>query len=88
MLAAEDKWVSIPVCHEIGFFPWRKVTVSSANVWGGERGWGDKWWKVLKMTCLFLFGIDRNNLALGRQSGSRGAGGWLLLCACLWAEHG
>jgi len=49
MLAAEGKWVSIPVRHEIRFFPGRKVTVSSVHLWGGERGSEDKWWKVPEM---------------------------------------
>ena len=36
-----------------------------------ESTWNDK--------CLFLIGIDRNNLALGKQTGLPWAGGWLLL---------
>lgn len=58
MLAAEGERVIIPVQQENRFFPWRKETVSSVHLWGGDRQWEDKWWKVPKIS----FGADSNKL--------------------------
>lgn len=79
MLAAEGKWVIIPVHQENRFFPCRKVTVSSVHLWGGERQWEDKWWKVPKIS----FGIDSNNPTRELGDGCAawhimGRGGWWL----------
>lgn len=62
MLAAEDKWVSIPVCHRVVLFPRRKVTAQRIHLKGGGRGWEEKQWKGTKIlnsvsACLLLTGI-------------------------------
>lgn len=62
MLAAEDKWVSIPVCHRVVLFPRRKVTAQRIHLKGGGRGWEENF-----KQCLCLLAIDRNYASSERK---------------------